>query len=70
MTTHDTVTLLGRSEVASRLGISKMTLDRIVKAGALPVVRIDSRPRFLPEDVAEFVRSRRDVSTTGAEGDE
>jgi excisionase family DNA binding protein len=59
MTPQSTPRLLGRSEVAALLGISRQTLDRLVKAGSLPVVRLDRRPRFLPEDVDAFVRSRR-----------
>jgi excisionase family DNA binding protein len=62
MTTHSTPRLLGRSEVAERLGISRQTLDRLVRAGALPVVRLDRRRRFLPEDVEALVQSRRKVA--------
>jgi excisionase family DNA binding protein len=48
--------------VAERLGISRQTLDRLVKAGALPVVRLDRRRRFLPEDVEALVRARRKLA--------
>jgi excisionase family DNA binding protein len=59
MTSQHIPRLLGRAEVAAQLGISRQTLDRLVKAGALPVVRLDRRRRFLPEDVEAFVQSRR-----------
>jgi excisionase family DNA binding protein len=59
MAIHDTSRLLRRSEVAELLGFSTRTLDRLVQSGALPVVRVDRRPRFLMEDVEGFVRSRR-----------
>ena len=59
MDTHSIPRLLGRAEVAAQLGISRQTLDRLVKAGALPVVRLDRRRRFLPEDVETLVQSRR-----------
>jgi hypothetical protein len=35
------------------------TLDRLVRAGALPVVYLDRRPRFLAEDVQALIRARR-----------
>ncbi len=59
MTTHDAPKLLTRSEVADLLGVSRRTLDRMTSAGDLPVVRIYRLPRYLPEDVRAFVRSRR-----------
>jgi excisionase family DNA binding protein len=59
MNTQNTPRLLGRAEVAAQLGISRQTLDRLVKAGALPVVQLDRRRRFLAEDVEAFVQSRR-----------
>jgi excisionase family DNA binding protein len=59
MTAHDATRLLRRAEVADILGISRRTLDRLVRAGALPVVYVDRRPRFLAEDIRIFVRSRR-----------
>jgi hypothetical protein len=43
------------------LGVSNRTLDRLARSGALPVVYVDRRPRFLASDVARFVRSRRCV---------
>jgi predicted DNA-binding transcriptional regulator AlpA len=51
--------LLSRREVEQLLRVSRVQLWRIVKAGELPVVRIDNRPRFLLEDVQAFIRSCR-----------
>jgi excisionase family DNA binding protein len=62
VTSQDISRLLRRTEVADQLGISRRTLDRLVRGGALPVVRIDRMPRFLPEDVQALIQSRR---TTG-----
>lgn len=55
--------LLRRTEVARLLGCSKVTVDRLVRAGALPVIRIDRMPRFLPEDVEALICSRRTGGT-------
>jgi excisionase family DNA binding protein len=41
------------------LGVSRKTLWRIVRSGELPAVYVDRRPRFLAEDVAAFIASRR-----------
>lgn len=62
MSIQDVSRLLQRSEVAETLGVSRRTLDRLTKAGKLPVVYIDRRPRYLAEDVIEFVESRRKPS--------
>jgi hypothetical protein len=51
--------LLSRAEAQQILCVSGKTLWRLVQSGKLPVVYIDRRPRFLPEDVWELVRSRR-----------
>lgn len=64
MSIHDSPRLLGRAEVAAQLGISYRTLDRLVRAGSLPVVRIDRRPRFLGADVEHLVRDRRSTYPT------
>jgi excisionase family DNA binding protein len=58
-TTQDFPGLLARTQVAKLLGISTRTLDRLVRSGDLPAVRLDRRPRFLPEDVEILIRSRR-----------
>jgi predicted DNA-binding transcriptional regulator AlpA len=51
--------LIGRAETQQRLGVSRATLWRIVRSGALPVVHIDGRPRFLMSDIDALIRSRR-----------
>jgi predicted DNA-binding transcriptional regulator AlpA len=51
--------LLSRAQVQEILSISRQSLWRLVKQGALPAVYLDRRPRFLTEDVWQFVRSRR-----------
>jgi excisionase family DNA binding protein len=51
--------LIDRAEVQQLLGVSRATLWRIVRDGALPVVEIDGRVRFMWEDVERFIRSRR-----------
>jgi predicted DNA-binding transcriptional regulator AlpA len=55
------VRLLSRYEVEQLLRVSRVQLWRLVKAGELPVIRIDNRPRFLAQDVAAFIDSRRQV---------
>jgi excisionase family DNA binding protein len=59
MGARDDPRLLRRAQVADLLGVSRSTLDRIVRAGELAVVRIDRMPRFRPEDVRAFISSRR-----------
>jgi excisionase family DNA binding protein len=59
MDAQDTPRLLRRSEVADLLGVSRRTVDRLVRAGALPVVYLDRRPRYVATDVAALVRARR-----------
>jgi excisionase family DNA binding protein len=59
MNTQDPPRLLRRPEVAEQLGVSSRTLDRLVRAGILPVVYIDRRPRYVAEDVEQLIRSRR-----------
>jgi excisionase family DNA binding protein len=59
MTPHEAPKLLRRSEVAQLLGVSPQTLDRLARSGALPVIRVDSRPRYLLADVEALIRSRR-----------
>ena len=59
MATQDPVRLLQRAEVADLLGMSRRQLDRLTRAGAIPVVEIDRRPRYLIEDIEAFILSRR-----------
>ena len=41
------------------LNVSVPQLDRLARAGLLPVVYIDRRPRFLEADIEAFIESRR-----------
>jgi excisionase family DNA binding protein len=59
MSTHDSPKLLRRAEVADLLAMSRRTVDRLVRAGELPVVYVDRMPRFLADDVRALVRARR-----------
>jgi excisionase family DNA binding protein len=59
MSTQSSPRLLRRSEVAELLGVSNRQLDRLVRAGLIPVIRFDRRPRFRAEDVDAFVTARR-----------
>jgi predicted DNA-binding transcriptional regulator AlpA len=51
--------LLTAAEVLQILAISRKTLWRLVRSGQLPVVYLDRRPRYLAEDVAALICSRR-----------
>jgi predicted DNA-binding transcriptional regulator AlpA len=51
--------LIGRAQTQQLFGVSRATLWRIVKSGALPAVYVDGRPRFLMSDIEALIRSRR-----------
>jgi len=51
--------LLSLVETREVLGVSRMTLWRIVDRGDLPVVRIGGRPLFDPEDLRAFIAANR-----------
>lgn len=54
-----TTSLLTRKQAAHALGISVATLDRIVAAGRLPIVRVTQRSiRIRADDVQQFVNDR------------
>jgi excisionase family DNA binding protein len=55
--------LLSLAETREVLGVSRMTLWRIVDRGDLPIVRIGDRPLFDPEDVRAFIASNRAPKT-------
>jgi excisionase family DNA binding protein len=47
-------------EVAGLLGVSRMTVQRLVARGDLPVVKIGDRSLFRPADIDALIeRSRR-----------
>lgn len=50
--------LLSAKETRRLLGISKATLWRLTKTGALRPVRIGRRTLFRPEDVVRFIEDR------------
>ena len=52
---HQLGELLDYDGVSALLGVSKRTLQRLVKSGALVPVYVSARsPRFPIEDIAEF----------------
>jgi excisionase family DNA binding protein len=48
--------LLTKKETASLLRVSMRTVERMVQAGELPVVRIRNSPRYRLADVSRIVR--------------
>lgn len=50
--------LISREEAADLLDMSQSQLDRLTKSGRLPVVWIDSRPRYRLEQLGAFVDAR------------
>lgn len=50
--------LVSREEAARLLDMSQSQLDRLTKSGRLPVVWIDSRPRYRLDQLREFVDAR------------
>jgi excisionase family DNA binding protein len=51
--------LFDRESLAEYLRLSTDTIDRLVKAGKLPCVRIGSQVRFTLEDVDAFIERHR-----------
>ena len=50
------------AEVAARLSITRRGVEKWVREGRLPVVRIGTRtPRIAEADLAEFIQQRREV---------
>ena len=47
--------LLSLTDVTGVLGVSRITLWRLVNQGALPVVKIGSRTLFRRDDVKAFI---------------
>ncbi|MBP9864611.1 helix-turn-helix domain-containing protein [Patescibacteria group bacterium] len=52
-------TLISTDGLAEMLGISRMTVYRLIERRALPVYRVCRRIRFKLEDVQNFVESQR-----------
>jgi len=51
--------LLDVAEVRRWLGVSRSSVYRLLDAGALTPIYLDSRPRFDPADVERLIESRR-----------
>jgi excisionase family DNA binding protein len=51
--------LFDRESLAEYLRLSTDTVDRLVKAGKLPCVRIGAQVRFTLDDVERFIASNR-----------
>lgn len=59
--------LLTLREVATRLGVGRSTLSRLIKAGELKTVSVGTNPEFprkriRPEDLDAFIKERSDVA--------
>lgn len=50
---------LGPEDVALELGVGKMTVYRLLQAGAIPGYRFGRRYRVRPEDLAAYIRDSR-----------
>lgn len=57
------IELLTREETAQFLRLSLSQLDRLTKAGAVPAVWIDRRPRYRASDLAEWLDARSGSAT-------
>jgi|GEM_PF-4308743 len=51
--------LMSKSQVREALNCSMRSVDKWMKDGSLPVVWLDRRPRFDPEDVRAFCQGRK-----------
>ena len=58
--------LLTKAEAAARLGVSVRTVERLVAAGRLPLVRVEGAPRLRVADVEAFVADLVPVGTAPA----
>jgi len=55
----DQAYLKSKREAARYLGISIGTLERLVREGELPYVRIGILAKFRPEDLEDFIARQR-----------
>ena len=53
------VALLRQSEAAALLQISQRTLQRLIKIGEIPVIRIGRQVRVDPVDLTRFIDNAR-----------
>lgn len=51
--------LMSKTQVCEALNCSMRSVDKWMKDGSLPVVWLDRRPRFDPEDVRAFCQGRK-----------
>lgn len=52
--------MLTRDDTAAYLAVSTRTVDRLVRAGALPTYRISGHRRFRIEDIDSFIESSKE----------
>ena len=57
--TTDTLELLTVADLQKSLLVSRSTIYRLIREGALRPLYFDDRPRFLVTDVRDFVESSR-----------
>jgi excisionase family DNA binding protein len=62
--------LLTRNEVCEQLRCSMPTLDRMIKRGELPVVRVGRRVLLRESTVNEWIRSHEHGPPKGQESDD
>jgi excisionase family DNA binding protein len=53
---------LRTGQVIKMLGVSRMTISRMVRSGALPAIRLENNYRFKREAIDRFIESRRVVT--------
>lgn len=59
VTVVTTPSVVTTSTAAAMLGLSRPTLMRLVREGAIPAHKVGTHTRLLTEDVLEFKRARR-----------
>ena len=47
---------LKKSEIADFLGVTVYTVDRYVKDRGMPFYRVGTEPRYLPEDIIDWMQ--------------
>lgn len=52
-------TLLSQTQLAARLGVSERTVQRLVRRGVLPSVRVGNTPVFRLPEVEKALAERR-----------
>ena len=51
--------LKSKRETARYLGVSLGSVEKLVRKGLLPYVRLGALVKFRPEDLADFIEQRR-----------